>query len=44
MRDDVAIERARWAFNEAIGVDVDAPTEVADVRDASRAARRSTTR
>ena len=32
-RDDVAIARARWAFNEAIGVDVNAPTEVADVRE-----------
>jgi len=32
-QDDVAIERARWAFNQAIGVDVNAPTQVADVRD-----------
>jgi outer membrane protein TolC len=32
MREDVGVERARWAFNDAIGVDVDAPTEVADVR------------
>ena len=32
MRQDVNVERARWAFNEAIGVDVDAPTAVADVR------------
>ena len=32
MRQDVAVERARWAFNEAIGVEVDAPTQVADVR------------
>ena len=32
-QDDVAIDRARWAFNQAIGVDVNAPTEVADVRD-----------
>jgi outer membrane protein TolC len=32
MREDVGVERARWAFNEAIGVEVDAPTEVADVQ------------
>jgi len=32
MREDVAVERTRWAFNEAIGVEVDAPTEVADVQ------------
>ena len=32
-RDDLAIDRARWAFNQAIGVDVDAPTQVADVRE-----------
>lgn len=32
MREDVAIERARWAFNDAIGVDVDAPTTVSDMR------------
>ncbi|HSP97633.1 MAG TPA: TolC family protein, partial [Candidatus Dormibacteraeota bacterium] len=32
MREDVGVERARWAFNEAIGIDVDAPTAVADVR------------
>lgn len=32
MREDVQVERARWAFNEAIGVDVDAATAVADVR------------
>jgi outer membrane protein TolC len=31
-REEVAIERARWAFNQAIGVPVDAPTRVADVR------------
>lgn len=32
MREDVAVERARWAFNDAIGVEVDAPTVVADTR------------
>jgi outer membrane protein TolC len=32
-QDDVAIERARWAFNQAIGVDVNAPTDVVDVRE-----------
>ncbi|MBX3026572.1 TolC family protein [bacterium] len=32
MREDVEVERARWAFNDAIGVDVDAPTAVADLR------------
>ncbi len=32
-RDDVAIDRARWAFNQAIGVDVNAPTQVADLRE-----------
>jgi outer membrane protein TolC len=32
MREDVQVERARWAFNDAIGVAVDAPTAVADVR------------
>lgn len=32
MREDVAVARARWAFNDAIGVAVDAPTTVADVR------------
>jgi len=31
-QDDLVIDRTRWAFNQAIGVDVDAPTEVADVR------------
>jgi outer membrane protein TolC len=32
-QDEVAIARSRWAFNQAIGVDVNAPTEVADVRE-----------
>jgi outer membrane protein TolC len=32
-RDDLFIERARWAFNQAIGVDVNAPTQVVDVRE-----------
>lgn len=32
MREDVVVARARWAFNDAIGVAVDAPTTVADVR------------
>src|SRR5262249_11324141 len=32
-QDDVAIDRARWAFNQAVGVAVNAPTEVADVRE-----------
>ena len=32
-QDDLAIERARWAFNRVIGVDVNAPTEVVDLRD-----------
>ena len=32
MREDVAVERARWAFNDAIGVAVDAPTVVSDTR------------
>lgn len=31
-REDLAVDRARWAFNRAIGVDVDAPTEVVDLR------------
>jgi outer membrane protein TolC len=30
---DLAIDRARWVFNEAIGVDVNAPTQVVDVRE-----------
>jgi outer membrane protein TolC len=30
---EVLIDQARWAFNEAIGADVDAPTELVDVRD-----------
>jgi outer membrane protein TolC len=33
MREDVGVARARWAFNDAIGVAVDAPTTVADVRE-----------
>ena len=33
LQEDVAIDRARWAFNEVIGVAVDAPTEVVDVRE-----------
>jgi outer membrane protein TolC len=32
-QDDLAIDRARWAFNQAIGVDINAPTDVADVRE-----------
>jgi len=32
-QDALALDRTRWAFNQAIGVDVDAPTEVADLRD-----------
>ncbi|MDX2167041.1 MAG: TolC family protein [Deltaproteobacteria bacterium] len=32
LQQDVLIDRARWAFNQAIGVEVDAPTEVADLR------------
>jgi outer membrane protein TolC len=31
-QEDVAVARARWAFNDAIGVAVDAPSAVADVR------------
>ena len=30
-RRDLAIDRSRWALNEAIGVPVDAPTRIADV-------------
>ncbi|MGD9764379.1 MAG: TolC family protein [Candidatus Binatia bacterium] len=33
LREDVAVDRARWAFNEAIGVAVDAPTAVEDVHE-----------
>lgn len=33
MQEDVAVARARWAFNDAIGVAVDAPTAVADMRE-----------
>ena len=29
---DLAVERARWAFNQAIGVAIDAPTDVVDCR------------
>jgi outer membrane protein TolC len=32
-QDDVAIDRTRWAFNQAIGVDVNAPTQVVDIRE-----------
>ncbi|MCC6849070.1 MAG: TolC family protein [Deltaproteobacteria bacterium] len=32
-RRDLAIDEARWALNDAIGLPVDAPTEVADVRE-----------
>lgn len=32
-QDELNIDRARWAFNQAIGVDVDAPTRVQDVRE-----------
>ncbi len=32
LQEDVAVDRFRWAFNEAIGVAVDAPTTVVDVR------------
>ncbi len=31
-REDLAVDAARWAFNEAIGVAVDAPTTVVDLR------------
>jgi outer membrane protein TolC len=31
VQDDLAIARARWALNEAVGLPVDAPTEVVDV-------------
>jgi outer membrane protein len=33
---ELAIDQARWALNQAIGARVDAPTEVADVRDRPR--------
>jgi len=29
---DVSVERTRWAFNQAIGVAIDAPTDVVDIR------------
>jgi len=32
-QDELAIDRARWAFNQAIGVAVNAPTTVVDMRD-----------
>ena len=32
-QEDLAIDRSRWAFNQAIGVDVNAPTQVVDVRE-----------
>ncbi|MBI3721119.1 MAG: TolC family protein, partial [Fimbriimonas ginsengisoli] len=32
-QEDLAIEQARWAFNQAIGAEVNAPTEVVDVRE-----------
>jgi len=32
-QDDLAIDRTRWAFNQVIGVDVNAPTQVLDVRE-----------
>ncbi|MEO8602842.1 MAG: TolC family protein [bacterium] len=31
-QNDLAVDRSRWAFNEAIGVAIDAPTEVVDLR------------
>ena len=33
VRDDLAVDRARWTLNETLGLDIDAPTQVADVRD-----------
>jgi outer membrane protein TolC len=30
---DLALDRARWAFNQVVGLDVDAPVALADVRD-----------
>jgi len=30
---DLAIDQARWSFNEAVGLDINAPTTVADVRE-----------
>ncbi len=32
LQNDLAVDRARWALNEAIGLPIDAPTEVKDVR------------
>ena len=32
-QDDLNIDRARWAFNQVIGVEVNAPTQVVDVRE-----------
>jgi outer membrane protein TolC len=32
VQEDVLVDRTRWAFNQAIGVAIDAPTEVVDVR------------
>ncbi len=32
-RRDLAIDRARWALNDAVGLPIDAPTRVADVPD-----------
>lgn len=31
-QDDLNIDRARWAFNQAIGIDVDAASQVVDLR------------
>ena len=30
---DLALDRARWAFNQVVGLDIDAPATLADVRD-----------
>jgi outer membrane protein TolC len=30
---DLSVDRTRWAFNQAIGVEVNAPTEVVDLRE-----------
>jgi outer membrane protein TolC len=32
-QDGLAIDRTRWTFNQVIGVDVDAPTSVSDLRE-----------
>jgi outer membrane protein len=32
-QEDLAIDRTRWAFNQAIGADINAPTEVVDLRE-----------